>query len=150
MVNVTPGTARFGLGPFPPPPQPGNEIEYIAWFRFPVTWNYLCGAAPPVEPALRMRPVAKPSPSAVMELVSNIVKPPSQATPALDTVKRSGASGPTDAKAQWEMVIPKMVRPVAKPVVDRIAAAPFAPAPAAVPSAGKDNGAKPCTSRLRC
>jgi hypothetical protein len=77
-----------------------------------------------------------------MALLSNIATPPLQETPGLDTVKGRGASGPTDAKPQWEMVIPKMVRPATKRVADRIAAAPLAPAPAAVPSAKGDNAAK--------
>jgi hypothetical protein len=70
----------------------------------------------------------------MMALVSKIAGPPLQETAAPDAVKGSGVSAPTDAKPQWEMVIPKMVRPAAKPVVDRIAAAAVAPAPIPAPA----------------
>jgi hypothetical protein len=55
----------------------------------------------------------------------------------IDTVNGSRASRPTAAQAQWEMVIPKMVRPAAKPPAERITAAPVAPAPTLVDNATK-------------
>jgi hypothetical protein len=126
VVNVTPSKARFGLGPSSPLPT-GDEIEYLAWFRFPVTWNYLSGAAPQAEPVGQARPLAKPSASAAVALVSTFTEPPLREPTVIDTVKGSRASGPTIAKAQWEMVIPKMVRLPAKPVAERVAVAPAPP-----------------------
>ena len=134
--------ARLELDASAPPPDPGNDVEYVACFRFPVTWNYLSGAPPEAEPGPRVRPVAKPSPPAAMALVSPIASPPSPQSSAIDTTTSGGGSSPADAHAQWEMVIPKMARPAAKPVADRIAAAPVAPAaPPATPTLA-DNAAK--------
>jgi hypothetical protein len=140
VVNVKSAMARFGPGAPLPPAGAGNEIEYIAWFRFPVTWNYLCGPPPQAEPRLRAKPVAKPS--SAMVLVSNNAAPPLQESTAINMVSESGGSSPTPTQAQWEMVIPKMVRPAVKPVADRITAPPVAPAPALAPSPLPDNGVK--------
>ncbi len=121
MVNVKSAMARFGLGPPPPPPDTGNEVEYIAWFRFPVTWTYLDVPAPDTR--------SKPSTSfasaaPVMTLVSAA---PVASVPVLDTAVIAADTRSATA-AQWEMVIPKMTRPPARSVVDRLPAPPPPPA----------------------
>ena len=83
--------------------------------------------------------MAKLAASSVVALVSTVAEPPLQEPTPIGTVNGSRASRPTAAKAQWEMVIPKMVRPPAKPPAERITATPVAPAPAPAPM---DNTAK--------
>ena len=115
------------------PPDPGNEIEDLAWFCFPVTWNYLGGAHPSSEPVLRIKPVSL---SAVgMTLVSPPASLPLPQSNAID-IATSGEGSKLRARSQWEMVIPKMVRPSAGPVVDRIVAAP---APVSASSVSVEN-----------
>ncbi|HSR09317.1 MAG TPA: hypothetical protein VLM42_19450 [Bryobacteraceae bacterium] len=112
--------ARFGLGATPPPPDSGNQVEYIAWFRFPVTFTYLDSAPAVAAPALPIKPSATSlAPAApAMTLVS--------AAPVAPAPVISGDAS-SAATAQWEMVIPKMTRPPARPVVERL---PAPPAPA--------------------
>ncbi len=141
MVNVTPSSARLGLGPSLAPPQPDNEIEYLAWFRFPVTWNYLDGYSPQGGTRSRVTPVERPLTSTVVALASTVAEPPLEEPTVIDTTQERGVSRPLAAKAQWEMVIPKMVRPSAPPVAERILAAPFTP-PATSAAATVDNAAK--------
>lgn len=79
--------------------------EYPVRFRFRVTWSYITTpvSAPAAKTQLATRPVSSPAPP---------VKPASAAPPA-----------PPRSEAQWEMVIPKMARPVAqRPSVPAIAA----------------------------
>ncbi len=129
---------RFGVIETPPQGGAETEVEYVAWFRFPVTWTYLKTSLPEAEPALRIRPVAKASPAPAMALVPAIPTPPPKIIAPFDPgpsdlgPRDPVPSGPSAAPAaQWEMVIPKMVRPAVKPVVDRLPAAPAtAPAPA--------------------
>lgn len=123
MVNVKSAMARFGLGP-PPPPDSGNEVEYIAWFRFPVTWTYLDSTAADAAP-VPIKPLAPAA--AVMTLVSTASAAPAPAPIVLDTSIIAGEAR-SAAAAQWEMVIPKMTRPPGKPVVDRLSEAPPLPA----------------------
>ena len=129
MVNVKSAMARFGLGPTPPP-NSGNDVEYIAWFRFPVTWTYLDSAA--ADPALI--PIKTQAPAAVMTLVSTAPAAPAPAPMTLDTAVIAPGEARAAAAAQWEMVIPKMTRPPARPVVDRLPFPPSRPALAAPPA----------------
>ncbi|MDP9113097.1 MAG: hypothetical protein M3O20_05385 [Acidobacteriota bacterium] len=123
---MTPGSSRLGLGPSLEPAQPENKIEYLAWFRFPVTWNYLNGYSPQAGMPSRVTPVAKPLASTVVALASTVTEPRVEESTVIDTTQ-DRVSRPLAAKAQWEMVIPKMVRPAAQPVAERMVAAPPAP-----------------------
>lgn len=128
MVNVKSTMARFGLGS-PPPSDSRNEVEYIAWFRFPVTWTYLDNTVPDAAPVLPIKPSSALTPApAVMTLVSTASAAPA---PVLADARPTAA-------AQWEMVIPKMTRPPAKPVVDRVPSPPPRPAIAALPGTATD------------
>ncbi len=124
MVNVKSAMARFGREATPPPPGSGNQVEYIAWFRFPVTFTYLDSAPGDAAPLLPTKPSANlaPAPPA-MTLVS-----PAHVAPAAPPMVASDAGS---AAAQWEMVIPKMARPPARPVVERLPAPPSPARPAA-------------------
>jgi hypothetical protein len=131
--------SRLELDASPPPADPGIEIESLVWLRFSVTWNYLSGAPPDIEPVPRIRPVAKPTAPPAMALMSPIASLPLP-QPASTEIATSGpGSNPGRADAQWEMVIPKMVRPVLKPVAQSIA---VAPAPAPAPSTPVENASK--------
>jgi hypothetical protein len=68
-----------------------------------------------------------------MTLVSTAPTPPGTAA-VIPGDSRSGDSRPA-AAAQWEMVIPKMTRPPARPVVERLSAPPPPPAALAAPLA---------------
>jgi hypothetical protein len=144
VVDVKSAMARFGLAVYPPS-NSRKELETIAWFRFPVTWSYLSG--PPIQKVERaVRPASQISPAG-MSLASNVYPLPFQAA-ANDTPVFPGNAGPANSAAQWEMVIPKMVRPPSKSVAARSAppalAAPLpepvnaaqdpAPAPSLAPS----------------
>ncbi len=126
MVNVKSGVARFGLGPTPPADSQ-NDVEYIAWFRFPVTWTYLDSPAPDAAPVRTIKPALTGAPSAtVMTLVSAAPAAPVPA-PATGDATLVIADARSAAAAQWEMVIPKMTRPPGRPVVDRLPAPPPPP-----------------------
>ena len=43
VVDVKSAIARFGLGTMSSRPAAESQIEYLAWFRFPVTWTYISG-----------------------------------------------------------------------------------------------------------
>jgi hypothetical protein len=133
--------ARLELEVFPPPPDPGNEIEDLAWFRFPVTWNYVGGSPFTSERVLRIKPVAV-SPAAI-----TLVSPPASLsllqTNAIDIVTSGEGSKLRSARSQWEMVIPKMVRPSTVPVADRIPVAPAAAPAASVFVENEASGAPP-------
>jgi len=126
VVNVKSAMARFGLGS-PPPPDSGNEVEYIAWFRFPVTWTYLDSTAADAAPVLIKPQALTP---AVMTLVSTA--PATPAPPAAVLNAATIAADARSAAAQWEMVIPKMTRPPVKPV-NRLPAPPPPPAVLSAP-----------------
>ena len=131
MVNVKSAMARFGLGATPSPLDSGNEVEYIAWFRFPVTFRYLDSAPAEAAPIVPIKPSASLAPpvAPVMTLVS--------AAPAAPAPVISGDSG-SAGTAQWEMVIPKMTRPPARPVVERLPAPPPRPAAISTPTAANE------------
>ena len=133
MVNVKSAMARFGLGATPPPDS-RNEVEYIAWFRFPVTFRYLDGAPVEATPVLPTKPSASLVPAApLMTLVSAAPVAP---TPVISSTASSAAT------AQWEMVIPKMTRPAARPVVERLPAPPPRPAAISAPTEVKTESAE--------
>jgi len=129
VVNVKSAMARFGLGS-PPPPDSGNEVEYIAWFRFPVTWTYLDSPAADAAP-VPIKPQAPAPP--VMTLVSTAPAAAVSAAGVLNAATRGADFRSAAAAAQWEMVIPKMTRPPVQPVVNRLPAPPPPPAAIAAP-----------------
>src|SRR6476620_7925960 len=124
--------ARFGLAVHPPS-KSRNELETIAWFRFPVTWSYLSG--PPIQKVERAVRPASQIPPAAMSLSTTVFPLPFQDATS-DTPVFQGNAGPKNSAAQWEMVIPKMVRPPSKSVSARntppgLAAPPCEPVNAA-------------------
>ena len=131
--------ARFGLGTTPLPPDSGNEVEYIAWFRFPVTFTYLDSAPAEATPVLSIKPSAS-KPSAILAPAAPVMTLVSAAPVAPVPVISGDAS--STATAQWEMVIPKMARPPGRPVVERLPAPspPATPGPPA-PSTPANNAA---------
>jgi hypothetical protein len=128
VVDLKSTMARSRLVATPAQPDPRNEIEYLAWFRFPVTWTYLNSPLPEVEPQLPGKPVSPPT-SAAMTLVTTMSAPT-----AMDTASIVGDARPAGSAAQWEMVIPKMVRPPARPLANHRPAALAAPASAPIPA----------------
>src|SRR6266550_3019117 len=120
VVDVKSAIARFGLAVYPPSDS-RNELETIAWFRFPVTWSYLSGTPlQKVERMLSVRPASQ-IPPAGMSLSSTASPLPFQAAASIDTPVFPGNAGGANSTAQWEMVIPKMVRPPSKSVTARSA-----------------------------
>lgn len=109
-----------------PRPDAESQIEYLAWFRFPVTWTYISGpAAESVsEGALKPR-LASPS----LTLSPIVPAPLSRSLVPVDVVGAEDGLRPTGSAARWEMMVPKMVRPPARSVATLSAAA--APTPAA-------------------
>lgn len=87
-------------------------IEHPVTFRFRVTWAYLAATPRKVEKNLAVR-----APAPVR------LTPPQDAVPALVSASAVAPSAASHAsKVQWEMVVPKMVRPAAKPAPPAIAA----------------------------
>jgi hypothetical protein len=140
VVNVKSAMARFGLGPTTPPSGFQNGVEYIAWFRFPVTWTYLAEATPEAVPVLHIKPATGMAAApAVMTLISTAPTLTLFPADAALTMISGDACG-VAAGAQWEMVIPKMSRP---PVVDRLTAPPPRPATISAPAAPLKDTATP-------
>jgi len=88
-----------------------ETIEHHTAFRFRITWAYLAAAPRKAEKNLT---VHAPAPARAM------------------TEPRAAPVSPA-SKAQWEMVIPKMVRPPTRPAPPAIAAHPVPPQVAAPP-----------------
>src|SRR5665213_1757655 len=110
------------------PPDTEPEIEYLAWFRFPVTSAYLTGPPPEVEPeAAPEPPLASPaltlSPIAPALLSQDCVIP--------DAAGAQASLPSAISPARWEMMVPKMVRPITKSVA---LPAPIIPAAASASS----------------
>jgi hypothetical protein len=127
VVDVKAAIARFGLKAAQES-QASNEIEYIAWFRFAVTWSYLeCQASQKVSRTLP-NSAASQIPPGSTSLVATVSPLSDRPLAVTDTSEASANSRPAISSAQWEMVVPKMVRPPAKEVVSRISAPPPAAA----------------------
>ncbi len=125
MVDVKSAIALLELGPMPPQPDAESQIEYLAWFRFPITWTYIGGPEPEVQ-----------SPKAALAPLSLTLAPGAPLLPSRNPVAFD-ASGPEDgllptgSSARWEMMVPKMAYPPARSVVNLSAAAsPALAAPA--------------------
>lgn len=109
------------------------SLDFGATFRFPVTWSYLTRTPNPVNP-----PVAQAIPKSAKPIPVQPAAPkpvePVVATMEVATTKPIEIQKPTrprtsGADAKWEMVIPKMTRPVTSPTPSRTRTQP---APAAV------------------
>src|SRR5579872_7178606 len=113
VVDMKAAMARVGLG-MDSPSNPDNELETIAWFRFPVSWTYLKG--PEIRNVERAFPSRSASQiSAVGMSLATLASPiPVQKSAVVDPPTVVGNSRPANSAAQWEMVIPKMVRPPSK------------------------------------
>lgn len=124
-------------------PDAESQIEYLAWFRFPVTWTYISGSAPEFESVVARTPLpASPS----LTLAPIVAAPFSRTTVAVDEVGAEDRTRPTGA-ARWEMMVPKMARPSASPVASLNAApAPALAAPAPVISPAAPVSARPATA----
>ena len=94
----------------------GATIERPAILRFRVTWAYLAATQ---RKAAAQRKVEK-------NVMAHAPAPAQVLTPPKPAV--AAPVSPSSSKVQWEMVVPKMVRPAAKPAPARIA--PPAPKPA--------------------
>jgi hypothetical protein len=118
------------------------SLDYGATFRFPVTWSYVSGA-----PNQRVAPnLAQPTPAPTIpkpiKPAAVKAEPPTTmevaTTKSNQAVKPAGLA-PSGPDAKWEMVIPKMSRPVAarpQRSLERTAQpAPAPPSPATVTAA---------------
>jgi len=106
------------------PPAP-NVIEYVAWFRFPVTWGYIRSNAPNVAP-LPIKPAAGLAPAPIKLAAAD----PTLAEPALAAAEGAlviGASESATLDGRSKMVIPKMNRSVAAPPTERSPTPPSPP-----------------------
>jgi hypothetical protein len=120
------------------------SLEYGATFRFPVTWSYLTDSPNPVRPNQKLttsapvppksaKPVPVPAPEVVEDLEPvpvaasvNVEPPPAPAATAalIPATKPTEPTKPRASgfEAKWEMVIPKMVRPIALRTASRATA----------------------------
>ena len=142
MVDVKSAIARLGLGALSSRSDTESQIEYLAWFRFPVTWTYVSGPVPEIESVA----VAKPLPASPSLTLAPIVPVPVSRSPAAPDVKAGDGTPPTGAAVRWEMMVPKMTHPPGRPIASLNAAtspaftapppkAAFAPAPTISPTA---------------
>ncbi len=141
MVDVKAAIARLGLGAISPRSDAESQIEYLAWFRFPVTWTYVSGPVPEFESVA----AAKPLPATSSLTLAPIMPVPALRSPIVPDVKADDDTPPTGSAVRWEMMVPKMTRPPARPVASLNAAtapalaappkAAFVPAPAISPTA---------------
>ena len=104
------------------------DAEYPVRFRFPVTWRCISGpldsaamqySAPPQMPVSAPRPLPPPEPRDV-----RVVAQPKPREPL----------APPGSGAQWEMVIPKMARPVRSSAQNRLLPAAGKPQPDRAPT----------------
>ena len=136
------------------------SLDYGATFRFPVTWSYITGTSNPrassvltnpapvqaiSKSAARPIPVPPPAPKPIETLAPTpAATPVVAATPMATTMEvvttkpnqalKPAGPGPSGSDAKWEMVIPKMARPVTavRPQRSIEKAAPPAPPPPAM------------------
>ena len=117
MVDVKAAISRFTLGD----QSDSTEIEYLAWFRFQVTWNYLSAGVAEVRPDSSPRPAPA---SSALTIVPAISAPPARDV-AVDSGRTENGVRPPTGAPRWEMVVPKMVRtPSQLPATFVAAAAP--------------------------
>jgi hypothetical protein len=123
VVDVKSTLARTGLGATPRRPDTESQIEYLAWFRFPVTWTYISVPASESNSEVAPKP---PPPSQTLTLAPIVPAPISRGPAALDADEPGGRLRPAGSAMRWEMMVPKMDRPVTKSVAPPV---PIYPAP---------------------
>ena len=138
MVNVKAAMSRFVLGTPSPRPTSQNEIEYVAWFRFPVTWTYLGSTVQDVRPELPIQHATGLAPApAVRTLASTDPARVEPAPAVLDSSLISGNPRPAALSGDSKTVMSKMIRPPAGPPVERLPA-PSPPPVSAAPASAKE------------
>ena len=138
MVNVKAAMSRFVLGPPPLRLARPNAIEYIAWFRFPVTWTYLGSTVQDVRPELPIQHATGLAPApAVRTLASTDPARVEPAPAVLDSSLISGNPRPAALSGDSKTVMSKMIRPPAGPPVERLPA-PSPPPVSAAPASAKE------------
>jgi hypothetical protein len=139
VVDVKSAIARLGLGAISPQSDAESQIEYLAWFRFPVTWTYVSGPVPEVESVAHKEVVPKSVLASPSLTLAPIVPAPLSRDPVvLDAAVPEDRMRPAGSTARWEMMVPKMTRPPARPVANLTAAtAPALAAPALAAPAPK-------------
>lgn len=143
MVDVKSAIARLGRGTTSARSDAESQIEYLAWFRFSVTWTYINGSAPEFESVVAPTPLPA-SPSLTL---APVPAPFSRTPVALDKIGAEDRARPTGSAARWEMMVPKMARPSASPVASlKAAAAPALAASASVISSAAPVSAMPATA----
>ena len=98
-----------------PPPSAESQIEYLAWFRFPVTWTYISSPAPEIETEVVSKTLLT-SPSLTLASVAPVSL--SRHPAALGLVGVEDGLRPAGSAARWEMMVPKMTRPPARAVAN--------------------------------
>lgn len=131
MVDVKSALALTRSGATPERPDAEARIEYLAWFRFPVTWTYISISASESdsEPAPRPLPASQ-----TLTLAPIVPVQPSRVPVTLGVDEPSDRLRPSAAAMRWEMMVPKMDRPVTKSVAPPVPIIP-APGPASSPLA---------------
>jgi len=126
VVDVKAAIARLGLGA--PQAAVESQIEYLAWFRFPVTWAYISGPASQIESEAASKPLLASHSLALAPVVPVLL---SRNPSALGAAGVEDGLRPAGTAARWEMMVPKMTRPPARPVANlSVAAATALAAPA--------------------
>ena len=132
VVDVKSAIARLGLGAVSTRPDPESQIEYLAWFRFPVAWTYLSGPASEVESEVFARPLLA---SPALTLAPVLRAPGSRNQVVPDAAGVEEGLGPAGSAARWEMMVPRMAGPPARQVAILSADAAPAPHPASAKAA---------------
>jgi hypothetical protein len=126
VVDVKAAIARLGLGA--PQAAMESQIEYLAWFRFPVTWTYISGPSSEIGSEAATKPLLASHSLALAPVVPVLLSRNPRALGAAEVEDGLRAAG---TAARWEMMVPKMTRPPARPVANlSVAAAPAIAAPA--------------------
>jgi len=121
VVNVKAAMSRFVLGPSPPRPAPRNEIEYVAWFRFPVTWTYLGSTVQDVRSELPIQPATGLAPAPAVRTLASTPAAPAELVPSvLASSLIPGTPRPAALSGDSKMAIPKMIRPPVGPLVEHL------------------------------
>lgn len=123
MVDVKSDIARVEPGTAPPQPYAESQIEYLAWFRFPITWSFINEAEFETDSKVAPRPLSAPAP---LSLAPALPGPVPTGPVLLNSAGVDEQLQAAVSPARWEMMVPKMARPVARPVVNLERAAPAA------------------------
>jgi hypothetical protein len=126
VVDVKSAITPTGLGLIPQPPKAESQIEYLAWFRFSVTWTSISGPESDSEVASASRPLTL---APIVPAQLSRVPVALDAAPPEDRLRHPGSA------ARWEMMVPKMARPPARPVANLSGASALAVPPVKAPPA---------------